>query len=253
MVKRILLLGCTMALPLFAFPWGKQGRHLVTEIARGLMDPKTIAAVDQVLGTSAWADASDWLDATATPRNTTIRQQWQRVLIPRDKTYVPTKGPNLVNQLEYNMMVLEKRAIFPAKDVAESIKILFNLVASAHQPLRCGNTEDQGGANVRLHYGGKSGTLLKLWDDDLFELKKTDMWECSKVLIGIPQQERLQLQTAGHTIWISESRALLKDVYSFQGGAADDAYLDRMKKIALRQVVNAGIRLAALLNRNFKE
>ncbi len=238
-------------LPANTFAWGKQGRHLVVGIARGLLDQKTIDVVDHYLGTTSWSDASDWLEITTTPRNAEPRKQWQRVLIPRDKTYVPTKSANLVNQIEYQLMVLEKLSIFPAKDLSEALKTLFALVACAHQPLHCGYTEDQGGASVTVSYHGKTGPLLKLWDDDLLILRKCDMWDCSKHVLAIPPRERAQIESAKITEWVAESRAMLKDVYAFKNGVADSDYLDRSREIAESQIVKAGLRLAAILNRCF--
>jgi hypothetical protein len=243
-----------LLLPSFALSWGKQGRHLVVGVAHGLLDKKVTDMVDHYLGTSSWQEASDWLETSVTPRNADVRKQWQKVLIPRDKTYVPVKTPpNLVNQLEYQLMVIEKRSMFPAKDVSEALKIVFSLVSSAHQPLRCGYPDDLGGASVKVSYAGKTSTLLKLWDDDLLELRKCDMWDCSKKLLGMPQKDRMMIESAKVSDWVAESRSHLKEVYSIKNGVADDAYLDRAKPIAQMQIVKAGLRLAAILNKYFKD
>jgi hypothetical protein len=246
-----IILCCMLQSTMFA--WGKEGRHLVVEIAKGLLDKKVTDVVENYIGTINWSEASDYIEATATPRNAEMRKQWQKVLVPRDQTYVPTKSPNLLNQIDFQLMVLSKRSMFPAKDVAEALKLLFALVPDAHQPLRCGYPDDQGGNNVNVTYAGKTASLLKLWDDDIIKLRKCDAWSLSKVLMSLPQQERMQVQTAGHMIWFTESRALLKDVYTIKGGVIDDDYLNRAKPLVEKQLVKAALRLAALLKRYFNE
>lgn len=252
MLGRSILVWLFLLHCLSALAWGKQGRHLAVEIARGVLSPEVVSLVDHYLGTGSWTEAADWMELSATPRTAASRAQWRVLLVARDNTYVPTKTPNLLNQIEYQLMVLEKRAIFPASSIAEAIKTLFALVPDAHQPLRCGYTEDKGGSTIQVSAGGKNVTLLQLWDDELLQLRKCDMWDCTKIIMKLDPKEKAAIENAPPLTWINESRALLPEVYKLEKNTITDPYLDRSGEIARQQMVKAGLRLAAILNRFFK-
>jgi hypothetical protein len=239
--------------PLFAFSWGKQGRHLTVEAAKSMLSEDVVSLVNHYLGTDSWTEASDWLETTTNPQNTMSRAQWHTVLVARDKTYVPTKSPNLINQIEYQLMVLEKRSVFPNSSVGEAIKTLFALVPEIHQPFRCGFTEDKGGSTVNVAFKGKNTTLMQFWDSELLAQRPCDVWDLSKIIMKMPSKTKKEIESAPPLTWANESRALLKDVYLPDKAEVTDSYLDKSSLLAKQQLALASIRLAAILNKHFKQ
>lgn len=252
-MARALVFAILLLSPLFSFSWGKQGRHLTVESAKSMLSEDVVNLVNHYLGTDSWIEASDWLETTTTPQNTISRAQWHIVLVPRDKTYVPTKSPNLVNQIEYQLMVLEKRSMFPNSSVGEAIKTLFALIPEIHQPFRCGYTEDKGGATVNVTFKGKNTTLMELWDADLLAQKPCDVWDLSKIIMKLPSKTKKEIESSPPLTWANESRALLKDAYLPDKSEVTEAYLDKSSLVAKQQLAQASIRLAAILNKHFKQ
>jgi hypothetical protein len=148
--------------------------------------------------------------------------------------------------------MLKQKAHLSLAIVNQQLRILFHLVGDIHQPLHCGNTEDNGGNMTQVKFQGKASTLHKLWDSQLMDAKTIDIWSCSKMLLGMPQKERTAIQQIDVLAWANESRALLPKVYDFRNGTIDQAYADASAPIITQQLTRAGLRLASILNSNFR-
>ncbi|MBL7932663.1 MAG: S1/P1 nuclease [Bacteroidia bacterium] len=255
-MKRIIILFVTSLVffPGPMFSWGPQGHRLVMQIARSQLDQSVVETVNYYLKGTTWEEAALWMDEVQSDPKMEYMKTWHYINIPKDKTYVPSKDPDVVNKLEYCLRMIQYRTYQSPEIIAETLKILFHLIADIHQPLHCGYAEDHGGNDIRLYMIQKETNLHKVWDSELVSEKRMDMWYCAKVLVSmkITDKKRAEMEKVNVVGWLNESRALLPEVYKFTGNRLDQKYVDANIKVVEFQLVKAGFRLAAILNQYFK-
>jgi len=115
-------------------------------------------------------------------------------------------------------------------------------------PLHTGYDDDLGGNKVIVQYASlKDHNLHRFWDEDIIALKKITEEDCLKHLSIFPDT----VKAIDFMKWMNESRLLLPGVYDFAGYNLDDAYLNKNKIVVEKQLLLAGLRLAAILNKLF--
>jgi hypothetical protein len=237
-----------------AFSWGPQGHRMIALIARSQLDRSVIETIDYYLNGTTWEAAATWMDDVAKDPAYSSMDSWHYVYFGKGKSYVATKEDNVVNKLEYCLRMLQYRTFQNEKTIHETLKILFHLIGDIHQPLHCGYPDDEGGNNVDLYMLMKETTLHKVWDAEIINNKKIDIWYCAKVLVGmkLSARKREELEKTDVPAWLSESRSLLPQVYATNGNKIDQRYLDTNAPIVEQQLIKAGLRLATILNKYFK-
>jgi len=235
------------------FSWGPTGHKLVALIARSQLDREVIANVDFYLKGMTWEEAACWMDEVQREPKYEYMKTWHYVNIEKDKTYVQTKEFNVVNKLEYCLRMLQYKTYQTEEIVNETLRLLFHLVGDLHQPLHCGYASDRGGNEVKIYMIAKETNLHKLWDSDIIENKRMDMWHCAKALVGmkLTAKKRAALENINVQEWMAESRALLPSVYPASGNKVDERYIDDSALIIEVQLMKAGLRLAAVLKKYF--
>ncbi len=231
--------------------WSSQGHKLIVKIAKSQLNKNVIEWVDYYLKGMSWELAATWMDMVKNDSRHVGMKSWHYVYIEKDKTYVKTKEPNAINQLEFTITLLKNRNLLEMEKVSELIRVLFHLVGDVHQPLNCGYPTDKGGNDVAVKFLDKPSSLNKVWEQDLLEEKKVDMWACSRVLLGLSSKERHQIQRIEIVNWVQESRQLLPHVYNFKNGKIEQDYVNANNPIVCKQLVKAGLRLATILNKIF--
>lgn len=236
------------------YGWGPQGHKLVALIARSQLSDNVIETVNFYLKGMSWEDAACWMDEVQDNSKYDYMKTWHYINIPKDKTYVQTKEQNVVNKLEFCIRMLQYRSFQSEETINESLKLLFHLIGDIHQPLHCGYEEDKGGNTVHLYLVQKETNLHKLWDSEIIRERKMDIWYCAKVLVGmkLTDSKRKEIEKVDVVKWLNESRGLLPDVYNISGGKIDQKYIDLNAPHVERQLIKAGLRLAAILNQYFK-
>lgn len=254
MKKTVLFLAVSFLLHTHAHAWGPQGHKLVALIARSQLSDNVIETVNFYLKGMSWEDAACWMDDVQDNSKFDYMKTWHYINIPKDKTYVQTKEQNVVTKLEFCIRMLQYRSFQSEETINESLKLLFHLIGDIHQPLHCGYEEDKGGNTVHLYLVQKETNLHKLWDSEIIRERKMDMWYCAKVLVGmkLTDSKRKEIEKVDVVKWLNESRSLLPNVYSISGGKIDQKYIDLNAPHVERQLIKAGLRLAAILNQYFK-
>lgn len=232
--------------------WNSQGHKLIVKIAKSQLDKEVIEWVDYYLKGMSWEVASAWMDMVkGDPRHAAMKP-WHFIYLDKDKTYVKTKEPNAVNQIEFCVSLLKNRNLIEMDKVNEQLRILFHLIGDIHQPLNCGYPGDKGGADTPVKFLDRQSNLYKVWDADILEEKKTDLWACSKILLNLSKKERFMIEKIDVTGWVKDSRTLLPAIYNFKNGIVDAAYIEQNNAVICRQLVKGGLRLASVLNQIFK-
>jgi hypothetical protein len=130
----------------------------------------------------------------------------------------------------------------------EALKFLVHYVGDLHQPLHAGPGDDRGGNLIQLRWQGQGSNLHRLWDTQLLRAIDRD-WtahvERLRALAG--RVDSGSLQPAD---WARESCRIVASPGFVPASTRPDeaAYLARWQGTVEVRLVQAGQRLAALLN-----
>lgn len=243
------LLALTWAHTVFAF--GDLGHKTVAALAWPQLTPFAKQNVERLLGVgeAAFIDASVWADHIKSDERFNYLKPLHYVNMPKAaKQYKKTRD------CKKDACVVE--AIKRFKQIANSgsdiertlsLRMLIHLIADIHQPLHAGLYEDRGGNWYEVSFNGEPMSLHKLWDHGLLKALNQDWRELSNTLAATPSQARL----AGPVVWAEESHLIaVNEVYQVaENSAVSPAYQANANKILEAQLVNAGWRLAMVLNK----
>ena len=243
----LLLLLVSMTLPKQAAAWGEKGHNIVAEIAFSLLDQTTRDAVSQRLGTTTIEKASTWMDEMRSDHSYDYMKPWHYVNIAKGSDYTATTDDNIINALNNTISKLKKDHSTDNEDVKKEIMVLFHLVGDFHQPLHVGYATDKGGNTVKVKYLDREANLHWVWDSEIIKTEGITLENCMQVMARMKKEDIARLKDTKIEKWVAEPRALLGNVYDFQNNVIDQSYADKNKPVIEKQVVVAGIRLAAVL------
>jgi len=235
------------------FAWSNKGHRTIVQIAKSHLDATTIENVNSYLNGMSWEDAACWMDESSNDKIQQSMKPWQFAFVEKNKTYTKSQQEDLVNKLEYCLRMLELKNLQSTETMNETLKMLFHLIGDIHQPLHCGYPHDAGGKNVTCLYFGKPYTLNQIWENEIIESKKIDIWSCTKMLTttGFSIKRRTDNEKIDVGFWLYDTRLTLNQVYQYQNNKIDQAYIDNSAVITERQMLKAGLRLAKVLRQVF--
>ena len=119
--------------------------------------------------------------------------------------------------------------------------------------MHLGNLKDRGGGRIRLFNSGKNVSLHYLWDGGLIDWEKESLVEYAAHLnFRALDSEKSEWLSPKINEWANESRSLaLKYAYSLEEEKLSKEYIKRGLEILNQRMVQAGVRLASLLNQLF--
>ena len=105
--------------------------------------------------------------------------------------------------------------------------------------------------SIAALYSGLGTNLHATWDSEIIEYKATSL---SDVLNSkkYTSEEMTAVQKIDIIGWAKQSRGYLKEAYSVRNNKADDQYVDSVYPVIKTQLLDAGIRLASVLEHYFK-
>jgi hypothetical protein len=257
MVRRLLgaLAALAFACPAFAF--GPRGHEVVAEIASRQLSPAARAEVERLLGdraSNAMRQWSGWPDDVREWPGYGSTASLHYLNFPVNQcTYVPRRdcrnGKCVVAALERFIATAADRTQPDARR-ADALKWVIHLVADVHMPLHAGWGHDRGGNDVQVQFRGQGMNLHKLWDSGLINTRRLRAVPYSDELLARPRQAFDTGWRAGSaTRWAEESCRIVRDgaIYP-EHPRIDGGYLDRNRPVVERRLLEAGTRLAAVLN-----
>jgi hypothetical protein len=175
------------------------------------------------------------------------------VTIETGKTYdESSKNPNgdviitlerLINELKWGKMDEKKQA--------EYLKMIVHLVGDIHQPLHVGCCDDRGGNSVRVKWARNDSNLHSVWDSNMIDETKLSYTELADAL-GQPDKATVAAwQKASVRDWANESMSYRKQVYAIGDGNLGYKYSFKNLETVEHRLLQAGIRLAGVLNQVF--
>ena len=130
--------------------------------------------------------------------------------------------------------------------------LIFHLIGDLHQPLHTGYSIDKGGNSVQINSPLVSGNLHSVWDTQILEYKRINLDSCIEFYHTMDSTTVTAVSKINELKWMYESRAYLDTIYSFKDNFLDEKYIDSNTLVIKKQLVIAGIRLAAVLKEAFR-
>lgn len=237
--------------------WGAHGHRIVAAIAERHMLPATRQRVAALLGPYPLARFGEWGDKYRASPEGEHTAPWHYVNIPDGESYraTPFTEPrDIIEALQLQERILADTAR-PADERARALKLLVHFIADVHQPMHVGRAEDRGGNLVQVRWFGEPTNLHTVWDSHLLDHQGLSYTEYVALLDFASAADIAEWQRSDYVVWASESMALRASVYELPQANAGQApnlswdYADRMTPILERRLLQAGIRLAGVLNR----
>jgi S1/P1 Nuclease len=247
-MKKTLLLLCLISVETFA--WGPTGHRATGQIAEQYLSAKAKKKIRLLLGQQSLALASTWMDEVRSDSTYNYMTDWHWVTIETGMTYDESrKNPNgdLIVTLERVIRELKAHNLSTQQEI-EHIRMLVHLVGDIHQPLHVGCCDDQGGNKVRVKWFRNDSNLHRVWDSDMIDDSKFSYTELAE---SIPKPDQVMVagfQKTSARDWANESMGYRKQVYDIGDGNLGYKYSYKYFSIANIRIMQAGVRIAGLLN-----
>ena len=254
MRKTISLIFLCLTLSIFsqkALAWGKTGHNLVAEIAFQLLDEPTKKIVQEYLGKMSIEEASTWMDESKGNSYYNYMRSWHYLDIDKGLNYTPSSERNILTVLHSAILDLRKYQTLDKKEVKRDLLLIFHLIGDLHQPLHTGYSIDKGGNTIEISSPVLSGNLHSVWDTQILEYKNVQLDTCMNLYKTMEASAVADFRKINELKWMYQSRSYLDKVYGFENNFLDKNYIDNNITIIKKQLVVAGIRLAAILDESF--
>lgn len=249
-MNRIIVFLFFSLLSIESFGWGPTGHRVIGLIAEHYLNAKAKKKIKQLFGQESLALVSTWMDEIRSDSTHSDMADWHWVTIETGMTYDQSKkNPkgDAIMTLERVIAELKSHQL-TAQQEMEDLRILVHLVGDIHQPLHVGCCDDQGGNKVRVKWFRNESNLHRVWDSDMIDDSRFSYTELAEAL-GEPDKSMVTaLQKTSVRDWVNESMSYRQQVYDIGEGSLGYKYTYKKFPIAKLRLVQAGVRLAGLLN-----
>ena len=233
-----------------SFAWGKKGHALGAEIAFTYLDPSVQTIVTKYLNGRSIQDAANWMDELRDDHSYDYLKPYHYVNFDKGVKVVNHEGDNIIFRLTQTIQELKNYKNLSDEDVKMKICIIFHLVGDLHQPLHVGFGTDKGGNTQQINYNGKGTNLHSFFDSGIINARNISLSDC----LALNTYSKHQIKRLGkiNTVkWAKESRSYLPTIYDYKSNVIPENYVDTQAPIIKKQLLNAGLRLAAVLTAIF--
>ncbi len=248
----------TLLFTIFLFPinkanaWGSRGHAYIAEIAFKYLDPQTRKNVMYYLDGMTIEEAANWMDTIKSDEANDHMRKWHYINIEKGSKEMPTQD-NVVTIIIQTLKELDNKSNLSKEEIKLKILYLFHLIGDLHQPLHVGYGSDKGGNNIKLIFVNKGDSNLhSVWDSGIIESTNTILSDIIKVNTYTPEQV-VNVKKIDVIGWAAQSRGYLKNVYKINDTKINDFYVNENIKIVKSQLLDAGLRLASVLEKYFSK
>lgn len=243
-----------LVLPAAARAWGNTGHRVVGRIAEDHLSPEAARGVDDLLGEETLAQASTWADYVRSEPEWRKADDWHWVTLPGDVSYEESeKNPNgdLIEALRRFEATLADESR-PDEERRHALRFLVHMTGDLHQPLHVGTGEDRGGNDEIVLWFDEAANLHAVWDTEILKSEGLSFSELADFLEPPTPEQLADWQRGTYLDWAEESRALRPLVYDLGNQRLSWQYRHRALPVVHQRLLQAGVRLAWVLNRVFE-
>jgi hypothetical protein len=254
---------CCLCLPCSAHAWGDEGHEIVALIADHYLTTGVRARVYRLLGddkSGLTADRGIAAESTWADRYRQYHRgtgDWHYIDIETQNPDIPSAHGLLIAKIGQFRTELADPSASPQKQLV-ALQFLLHLIGDLHQPLHAADDHDHGGNDKQvIVQGERLGSLHHYWDTVFVgRLGKEAAAVSQELIASITPAERAEAVRGTPSSWALESFAIARALVYGQLPAADadgvrqlDArYVNNAMLTVRRQLQNAGLRLAEVLN-----
>lgn len=240
--------------PLRLLAWGHAGHAMVAELAMSMLSDATRVKIERVLGGMSAADAGNWMDEVQSDPKYKHTAPWHYTNIEPGGTYKPAPNGDIITALNKAYIELQHPEKLTPEQVKFDVLVLFHLCGDLMQPLHVGYGSDKGGNTSQVNYNGKGTNLHHIWDSEIIERQNITL----VVLKGFNYRSdatiiQEQRRPVNFMDCLNEGRSLLPKVYKVNGHKVDDMYMVMNADAVQTQLRDAGMLLAACLEKLFSQ
>jgi hypothetical protein len=250
MTKKFFTVLTILLLSVTTFAWGPTGHRTTGWIANKYLNKKARTAIEKLLNGQSLAIASTWMDEVRSDSTFEYMNDWHFVTIPSGQTYEQSvKNPkgDIIMTIENIVKELKSKKLTKEQEV-QKLKILVHLVGDIHQPLHVGGKNDRGGNDVKVSWFRTDSNLHRVWDSDMIDDTKLSYTELAQSLDSPSLVEIKGWQKSTVREWAKESQSFEPQVYDIENGKLGYKYSYLYFHIVRERLLQAGIRLAGILN-----
>ncbi len=249
----ILLLSCLTN----ANAWGKKGHNIIAYIAECHLTPAACAKVDTLLSGYSMVYWSAWADSARYTKEYSYTKPWHYRNIEEGKTPQDTptpKGGDVVYATERMTSELRDTTLSSEQHTL-ALKLLIHFVGDLHCPMHAGRLSDRGGNRLPMVFFYRSTNLHTIWDTQLIEqIQAWSYTEWQREIDRKSERQQQKITDGTPTTWFAETHAIAEMIYRDARTETDISYdyVDKYQSILESQLLNAGLRLAHILNEIYK-
>jgi hypothetical protein len=238
-------------------PWGANGHRIVAAIAERHLLPVTRMRIAELVGPYPLARFGEWADKYRASPEGEHTYSWHFVSIPDGERYVHRdydEPGDVLQALEYQEGILGD-GTRSLEERAMALKFLVHFMGDMHQPLHVGRAEDRGGNDIDVRWFGSRTNLHSVWDSRMLDFLGLSYSEYTAFLDFATPDQIAQWTAGDYATWAEDAMAARPTVYALPDAGSDEVprlgwdYLDTATPIIEQQLLKAGLRLAAVLNR----
>ena len=237
-----------------ALAWGPIGHRAVGQIAEERLGAEAQQAVRALLGDESLAEASLWADQIRSEPQWRMSAPWHYVNIPDGQAYDRARRDrdgDVLEALERFVAVLRYEGA-SRQDKVAALKFIAHFVGDIHQPLHVGRASDRGGNEIRVSWFGEPSNLHRVWDSEVISWQRLSPKSLLQSLQSRAPGDVAAWGQDSPLTWANESMALRPLVYSMRGTGLGRAYLRDAGPVVEQRLLQAGVRLAAMLDAIFE-
>jgi hypothetical protein len=249
-MKKIILVLILIAYGFTCSAWGVTGHRITGWIADKYLSKKTRKEIERILGQQSLAMASTWMDEIRSDTSFNYMEDWHWVTIHDGQTYEHSeKNPkgDIIKTLELIIGELKSHKL-NATDEAIHVKMLIHLIGDLHQPLHVGGGSDRGGNEVKVSWFKNESNLHRVWDSDMIDDTRLSYTEFAESLERPDGTQLKVIQNATLNDWVLESMGYRNQIYDIGNSKLGYLYTYKNLHVVRKRLLQAGIRLAAVLN-----
>ena len=241
-----------------SFAWYDKGHRIVALIAQANLTAAARKEIEVILPSGmTLADAAVWPDHEGRSLRDFDPLHYVRISDNAGSYDKERDCPDrncMVEALKWFLTVVaDKDAPIMARRLA--LYYVAHLVGDMHQPLHASRAADHGGIDISVSYKGATTNLHYFWDSNLVDLETGSEVDIAKQLTAnLTDEERRKWEAGDPTQWTNESSTLVRShAYNIgPSGELSDDYVEKARPIVRIRLVQAGLRLAWLLNTALK-
>lgn len=242
--------------------WGYDAHRLICQIAWRELTPRAQQGVADLLGmpsrAEAFAEACIWADEIRADSSYARYRTAHYMNVPVGAAAVDPKVHCadtycVVEAIADLRRDAADRRLDRARR-ADALRFLVHFVADLHQPLHVGRAGDRGGNDMPVQFFDEQTNLHVVWDAGLVQRALLDPWDARWMHALITPADRRAWQDLDPVSWANESFVIVeRQVYRgvVPNAVLGDTYAERNRFTIETRILQAGVRLGALLNQIF--